>query len=215
MRKHFEYQLDDLTEQLLKMGAIVEEEIEIAIKALTNQDLILNEKVFELERKTDDLEIEIEDKCLNLIALQQPIAKDLRKISTILKIITDLERIGDHGVNIAKVTKILCKEKLIKPLEDIPKMAKITQKMIRMSLDSFINEDSELAKDVAIMDDQVDNLYKEIYQELLEMLSSDKSSMSQIINLLLVGRYLERIADHTTNICEGIVYMTTGNRLEF
>lgn len=215
LRKHFDEQLENLKEQLIKMGTIVEEEIGIAIKALVNQDLDLLDKVFELEGKSDQLEIDIEDKCLDILALQQPIAKDLRMISTILKIIIDLERIGDHGVNIAKVTKSLCAQKLIKPLEDIPKMADIAQKMIKMSLDSFINEDPELAKEVALMDDQVDDLYEGIYLELLEMLTTDKKTMPQIINLLLIGRYLERIADHTTNICEGIVYMTTGHRLEF
>ncbi len=215
MRKHFDQQLEELKEQLLKMGAIAEEEIVISIKALINQDLDLLDKVFELERKTDELEIAIEDKCLNLLALQQPIAKDLRMISTILKIIIDLERIGDLGVNIAKVTRKIGKEKFIKPLIDLPKMADITKKMIKMSLDSFINEDIETAERIAKMDDEVDSLYEGIYLELLEMLSGKKEIMPQVINLLLIGRYLERIADHATNICEGIVYMTTGKRLEF
>ncbi|MTI49059.1 phosphate signaling complex protein PhoU [Sporosalibacterium faouarense] len=215
MRKHFDEQLKDLKEQLLKMGAIVEEEIEIAIKALMTQDSDLVDKVFELEGKTDELEIIIEDKCLDLLALQQPIAKDLRMVSTILKIITDLERIGDHGVNIAKVTKKIGNEKFIKPLVDIPKMADIAKKMIKESLDSFINEDAETAKNITKMDDEVDELYERVYLELLEILSNNKETMPQIINLLLIGRYIERIADHTTNICEGIVYMTTGHRLEF
>ncbi len=215
LRKHFDEQLECLKRQLIKMGAIVEEEIGIAVKALINQDLDLLDKVFELEGKSDQMEIDIEDKCLDVLALQQPLAKDLRIVSTILKIITDLERIGDHGVNIAKVTKSLCNKKLIKPLEDIPKMAEIAQEMIRMSLDSFINEDPQMAKEVAIMDDKVDELYQQIYLELLEILTNDKDTMPQIINLLLIGRYLERIADHATNICEGIFYMTTGHRLEF
>lgn len=215
MRKHFDEQLKELKEQLLKMGAIVEEEIEIAIRALINQDFDLLDKVFELEGKTDELEIIIEDKCLDLLALQQPIARDLRMISTILKIIIDLERIGDHGVNIAKVTKNIGNDKLIKPLVDIPKMAEIAKKMIKMSLDSFINEDPDTAKEITKMDDEVDKLYETVYLELLELLSNDKQVMPQVINLLLIGRYIERIADHTTNICEGIVYMTTGHRLEF
>lgn len=215
MRKRFDEQLKDLKEQLLKMGAIVEEEIEISIKSLINQDIQLIEKVIELEEKTDELEIIIEDKCLDLLALQQPIAKDLRMISTILKIITDLERIGYHGINIAKVTKKIGKERFIKPLVDIPKMSEIAKKMIKMSLDAFINEDPETAKQITLMDDQVDKLYEEIYMELLGMLSNDKEIMPQVINLLLIGRYIERIADHTTNICEGIIYMATGHRLEF
>lgn len=215
MRKHFDQQLSELKEDLLKMGEIVVEEIDIAIKSLMNQDLELVKKVFELEKKTDELEILIEDKCLNLIALQQPIAKDLRMISTVLKIIVDLERIGDHGVNIAKVTKKIGKEKLIKPLIDIPKMADITRIMITNSIDSFINEDIKKAKEIAALDEEVDEIYEEVYLELLEMLACKKEIMPQVINLLFIGRYLERIADHSTNICEGIIYMVTGERMEF
>ncbi|MGF7058795.1 phosphate signaling complex protein PhoU [Brassicibacter mesophilus] len=215
MRKHFDEQLDKLHLSLLKMGALVEDVIDLAIKSLVTQDLDKAQKVLKLDDKIDEMEIEIEEKCLNLLALQQPIAKDLRRISTILKIITDLERIGDHGVNIAKVTMKIGTQKHIKPLIDIPRMADITKQMVKKSLDSFINEDTNLARETAEMDDIIDDIYEDIYVELLEMLSVNKEIMQQVVYLLFVGRYLERIADHTTNICERIIYMTTGERVEF
>ncbi len=215
MRKHFDEQLNQLHLSLLKMGATVEEIIDLAIKSLVTQDIEKAERVLQIDDKIDKMELEIEEKCLDLLALQQPIAKDLRRISTILKIITDLERIGDHGVNIAKVTKKIGVQKHIKPLIDIPRMADITKQMIKMSLDSFINEDPKLAREAAEMDDMVDEIYEDIYVELLEMLSKNKEIMQQVVYLLFVGRYLERIADHATNICERIIYMSTGERVEF
>ena len=215
MRKHFDEQLDELHLSLLKMGATVEDVIDLAIKSLVTQDLEKAEKVLKLDDRIDEMELEIEEKCLDLLALQQPIAKDLRRISTILKIITDLERIGDHGVNIAKVTMKIGTQKHIKPLIDIPRMADIAKQMMKNSLDSFINEDPTLARETAEMDDIIDAIYEDIYVELLEMLSKNKEIMQQVVYLLFVGRYLERIADHITNICERIIYMTTGERVEF
>ncbi|WP_207644708.1 phosphate signaling complex protein PhoU [Caloranaerobacter ferrireducens] len=215
MRKHFDLQLKELHDSLLKMGTMVEEAIDIAIQSLIEQDVEKAKKVIEIDDKIDVLEVQIEEKCLDLIALQQPIARDLRKISTILKIITDLERIGDHAVNIAEVVIKIGKEKFIKPLIDIPKMADIVKKMVKNSLNSYIKEDLKLAKEVAQMDEIVDNIYKDIYIELLELLTKNKKNMPQTINLLLIGRYLERVADHTTNICERIIYMITGERVSY
>ncbi|MBS4540101.1 phosphate signaling complex protein PhoU [Clostridium sp. D2Q-11] len=215
MRKYFDKELENLHDSLLKMGVMVEEMIDISIDSLLKQDDVLADKVIELDDRVDEMEIKIEKKCLELIALQQPMAKDLRDISAILKIITDLERIGDHGVNIAKVTKKLSKEDYIKPLIDIPRMANISKKMIRKSLDSFVKKDIELAKEAAKMDDEIDDIYEKIYLELLEMLTQNKEIMTQVVNLLFIGRYIERIADHTTNICERIIYMVSGIRVEY
>ncbi|EOD01470.1 phosphate signaling complex protein PhoU [Caldisalinibacter kiritimatiensis] len=215
MREAFEQQLKELEKSLLKMGAMVEDAIDLALKALVNQDLEMADKVIELDDKIDIIEVQIEQKCLELIALQQPKAIDLRRISTVLKIITDLERIGDHGVNIANITKKIGKEKFIKPLIDIPKMADVARSMVKKSLDSFVNEDLELANEVAEMDDIVDDIYEDIYVELLQMLTEDKTIMEQVMHLLLIGRYLERIGDHTTNICERIHYMVTGERVVY
>ncbi|WP_200905808.1 phosphate signaling complex protein PhoU [Caloranaerobacter sp. TR13] len=215
MRKHFDQQLKELHDSLLKMGTMVEKAIDIAIQSLIEQDIEKAKKVIEIDDKIDALEVQIEEKCLDLIALQQPIARDLRKISTILKIITDLERIGDHAVNIAEVVIKIGKEKFIKPLIDIPKMADIVKEMVKNSLNSYIKEDLKLAKEVAQKDEIVDNIYKDIYIELLELLTKNKKNMPQTINLLLIGRYLERVADHTTNICERIIYMITGERVSY
>lgn len=212
MRAILDSKMVKIQELLLKMSASVEEILEKSIKSLVEQDLELAQEVIELDKRIDELEEKIEKKCINVIATQQPLASDLRKLSAILKIITDLERIGDHAVNIAEVVLDIGDEKLIKPLIDIPKMASITRSMISKSLDAYINDDDQLAKEVAKMDDEVDDLYEGIYHELLDMYSEDKTITKQLTQLLFIGRYLERIADHTTNICERIIYMVTGKR---
>jgi len=215
MRKYFDNDMEKLKKMLFDMGILAEEIIDISINSLLKKDEKLANIAIKLDEKVDEMEYIIEGKCLELIALQQPMAKDLREISAILKIITDIERIGDHGVNIAKVTKSISKEEYIKPLVDIPKMADISKKMIRKSLESFVEKDVQLAKQVAKMDDIVDNIYEEIYLELLNKLTEDKKIMNQVINLLFIGRYIERIADHTTNICEKIIYMVDGKRTHY
>ncbi len=215
MRQQLDSKLNEVRDLVMKMGAVVEEEIKTVVLALKTQDEKLLKKVYELERRSDELEHEIEEKCINLIALQQPIAKDLRMISATLKIITDLERIGDHGVNIAEVVERLCGEAYIKPLVDLPKMADQVVGMIRGSLDTFTREDAETAKSVAELDDSVDALYEKIYRELLGMLAEDKDIMNQVVDLLFVGRFIERIADHATNICEATIYYVDGKRIEF
>lgn len=215
MRKGFDSKLKEIRDLILEMGDVVSDEIETVMVALLTQNVSLLEKVRELEVISDRLEQEVEEKCITLIALQQPLAKDLRMISAALKIVTDLERIGDHGVNIANVTEKLCAEPFIKPLVDLPKMGSYVNRMIRGSLSSFVHEDVEEACHVARMDDEVDALYEKIYTELLGMLSQNKEIMNQVISLLFVGRFLERIADHTTNICEASIYYVEGKRIEF
>lgn len=215
LRKRFHEQLESLELLLIEMGATVERVIELSIEGLENQDLEKSNQAIELDNNVDKLEFEIEKKCLDLFALQTPVAVDLRKISTILKMITDLERIGDYAVNIAYDTIKLNNRKLIKPLQDIPKMAKITREMVTGSLDSFVKEDAELARETANKDDLVDDLYSKMYNELLEVMSNDESDKEQIVYLLFIGRHLERMADHATNICEKIIYMTTSKRQLF
>ncbi|MGO1653105.1 phosphate signaling complex protein PhoU [Senegalia sp. (in: firmicutes)] len=215
MREYFDKEIKHLNNLLLEMGEKSEQLIEMSIESLLNQDIELADKAIELDKDIDNMEIIIEKKCLELIVLQQPMAKDLREISAILKIITDIERIGDNGVNIAKITKKLSKKKYIKPLVDLPKMANISKEMIKKSLESFIKKDVELAKQTARMDDIVDDIYEEIYIELLEMLTENKQIMYQVIDLLFVGRHIERIADHITNICERIIYMVDGKRINY
>lgn len=214
MRNVFEQQLQELNILLLKMGTMVQEIIECSVNALINQDLELAERIDSMDDKIDIMELKIEDKCMNLIALQQPMAKDLRVIATILKIITDLERMGDHAVNISRVVIKIGNEPFVKPLIDIPKMAKLTQEMVHSSLNAFTSRDIELAKKIALDDDQIDDLYEQIYIELIKKMIQDKKIVEQATNLIFIGRYLERIADHSTNICERVIYMVTGELVE-
>jgi phosphate transport system protein len=213
MRTIFDSKIHELEDSIIKMGAKVEKIVDTSFRALFERNDELAERAIEMDKKIDELEIVIEKKCINLIALQQPLAKDLREIAAILKIITDLERIGDLAVNIARMSLKYSKEEFIKPLIDLPKMESLIRQMIRESLDSFVNRDPELARKVAIMDDQVDEYYEKIYTELLEILATrHEIKREKIVELLFVGRYLERMADHVTNICERVVFMTEGKR---
>ena len=214
MRTEYTQQLKDLQIKLLKMGSLVQHIIEESLQALLNQDMEKAKKIHLMDDRIDALELEIEVECMRLIALQQPMAKDLRIIGTILKAITDLERMGDHAVNIAKQTELIGEEPFIKPLVDIPRMARLSEDMVAKALDSFMKEDVDLAREVAHDDDEVDEIYESIYTELLEMMIHDQKIIKQAINLLLIGRFLERIADHATNIGERVIYMVTGERVE-
>ncbi|SDK85557.1 phosphate signaling complex protein PhoU [Natronincola ferrireducens] len=214
MRNQFINDLRQLNIQLLKMGAMVQDIIEVSIQALAKQDLEMAKKVYEMDDAIDELELTIEQECMKLLALQQPMAKDLRVVGTIMKIITDLERMGDHAVNIAKITLTIGNEPLIKPLIDIPKMARLSEDMVRKSLDAFMKEDIYLAEEVALDDEAVDELYEAIYSELITMMIENPEIVKQATHLLFIGRYLERIADHATNIGERIIYMVTGERIE-
>lgn len=193
---------------------MVQEIIEESLQALMEQDMEKAEKIYEMDDCIDKMELEIENECMELIALQQPMAKDLRIIGTILKAITDLERMGDHAVNIAKQTKLIGKEPFIKPLIDIPRMAYLSEKMVAKCLDSFLKEDLTLAKEVSYDDDDVDEIYERVYLELLEMMIEDQKIIKQAFHLLLIARFLERIADHATNISERVIYMVTAERIE-
>jgi len=213
VRKNFDQELEKLNQELLKMGSMVEEAIHKAVTSLAESDVELAKEVKENDDAIDDFEVAIEKKCIRLIALQQPVAKDLRTIGMISKIITDLERMGDYAYNIARITTEIANEPLIKPLVDIPRMTKITQEMVRECLDAFVNLDIEKAKEVAAMDEEVDRINDQILRELLTYMMEDASTITQATRLMFAGRYLERIADHATNICERIVYMVTGERV--
>ncbi|MGE5632874.1 MAG: phosphate signaling complex protein PhoU [Caulobacteraceae bacterium] len=211
-RNYFDQELQELEVLLLKMSSMVEETLGNAIKALKNQDVSMAQQVIDNDDVIDDMEFTVEDKCLKLIALQQPLAKDLRLIATALKIITDLERIADYAVDISKITIKLAGEVYIKELIDIPRMAEITAKMVKGSIDSYVNQDVEKAREVSKMDDEVDGLYKQIFRELLFIMMEDPRKINQATNFLLISRYLERIGDHVTNVCERIIYSITGER---
>lgn len=213
-RERFAQQIIDVKHKVVRMGALVEDIIELAVSALKNQDLEAAKKVYADDDKIDEIELEIEMDCMKMLALQQPLAKDLRTVATALKIITDLERMGDHAVNIAKITLEIGKEPLIKPLIDIPKMAQMAQEMVKLSLDAFVKEDIELAEKVAVMDEEVDDIYLTVLDDIIELISNNKEAARQGTKLIFIGRFLERIADHTTNICERVIFMVTGELKE-
>ncbi len=209
-RHFFDKELEELHLELIKMGSLVEESIENTIQALKKQDTALARKIFKNDDIIDDLEKKIEKICLTLIARQQPLAKDLRSISTALKIITDMERIADHSADIAEITIRMADEKYIKPLIDIPKMAELAKLMVNKSIDAFVKQDIELAKSVCRSDDEVDDLFMKIILELVSFMKNDPQSVEQGINFMFIAKYLERMADHATNISEWVVFNVTG-----
>jgi len=210
MRKNFNEELTNLKNEMLKMGSIVEESIRKSVKALADQDHDLAGEVIDQDDRIDEYEVELEEMCTKLIALQQPVARDLRTIIVISKLATDLERIGDHASNIANKVFQIGQENLIKPLIDIPRMSEIVNTRLRKSVDAFVKQDVDLAAKVAKEDEQIDILDEQILRELLTFMMEDPSTIKQGIALMFVSRFLERIGDHTTNICERVMYMKTG-----
>jgi len=209
-RHSFEQELEELHLEIIKMGSLVEESIENTVMALKKQDIELARKIFRNDDLIDDMEQKIERKCLNLIARQQPLAKDLRAISAALKIITDMERIADHSSDIAEITIRMANEKYIKPLIDIPRMAELAKQMVKKSLDAYIKQDIKMAEEVCAGDDEVDDLFFKIILELINIMKNDSQTIEQAINFMFVAKYLERMADHATNVSEWVVFSVTG-----
>ena len=209
-RKTFDTQLNELEQQLLKMGSFVEGMLDSAMQALMNQDAELAEEVMRRDDIADQMDLNIEADCMHLLALQQPMSRDLRVIGTALKIITDLERIGDYSVDVARAAKELAGEPYFKPLVDIPKMAELTKKMIRDALQAFIERSVEKALRVSADDDAVDQIHRALFTELTDFMRQNPKLVNQAAHFLLISRYIERIADHVTNVAERIVYMETG-----
>jgi len=208
----FEEKMKHLEEKLQQMGSLVEDSIARCIEALKNQDLDLAQEVIAGDDLIDDLEQEMEEKCLEVIATQQPMAKDLRRVATLFKMINDLERMGDYATSIAKITLRIADEPLIKPLVDIPRMAVLSQKMVKHSLDAYVREDVDLAVAVGRDDDEVDKLFGQIFRELLTIMMENPKTITQATHLLFVGRWLERISDHATNIAEEVIFLVTGEK---
>jgi phosphate transport system protein len=206
-RHHFEEDLQALKQRLLTMGALVEERAHSAIGALIHRRLDEAELIINSDKDVNDLQIEIDDRCLKLLALQQPIAKDLRLITSAMKINDDLERIGDQAVNIAQNTIKLLPQPPLKPLIDIPRMADIAEKMTRDSLDAFVKRDAELARSVLRRDDEVDQLKDQVFRELLTYMMADPGTIQRALALILISRNVERIADHATNIAEDVIFL--------
>ncbi len=211
VRSGFEHDMQALHEDLLLMGSMVEKQIERSVDALKALDQDAARKVIEGDEEVDRLRFQIEERAIQLIATQQPLASDLRTIIAALNMIIDLERMGDHAEGIAKIVLLHKDEPLLKPLVDLPRMAAIAQEMLHKALDAFVARDAEAARRVSLTDDEIDQLYEQVYRELLTYMLSDPRTINRATWLLWVGHNLERIADRATNIAERVVYMVTGH----
>ncbi len=214
MQRHVDAELVELREALLRMGSLAETAIGQAMKALTSRNAELARSVISSDDVINMAEVEVDERCLRMLALHQPEAGDLRFIAMALKINSDLERMGDMAVNIAERTVDLLKEPLLKPLIDLPRMAELAQAMVRDSLDAFLRRDAALAREVCRRDSQVDQINDQIFRELLTYMLQDAKSIERAVGLILVGRHLERIADHATNIAEDVVYLVEGKTIK-
>ena len=210
MRNRFDRQLSTLNDELIEMGSMIEKSIETAIKALVNQDVDLARHAIEADEEIDRQERIIEDLCLKLLLQQQPVAKDLRLISSALKMITDMERIGDHASDISEITIALADQPYIKKLEHIQQMAKETMIRLVGSIEAFVDKDLEKANEVIKRDDVVDDLFDKVKKELIQMIHENADKGEQAADLLMVAKYMERIGDHATNISEWVIFSITG-----
>lgn len=213
-RTVFHRRLRAIQDDVMAMGSMVEKALERSIEALKNRDLSLAHQIIKDDQKINSKRFGIEDDCIGLIATQQPMASDLRIIIGVLNIIAELERIGDHAEGISKIVLMIGDEPPLKPLVDIPRMAEKTISMLKQSLDAFINNDTETARRVADEDDDVDNLYSQVFRELLTFMAEDPKTITRATRLIWVAHNLERSADRVTNICERIVFTVTGKMEE-
>ena len=208
--RHFTIELEELNQKLLQMGGLVESAIHRSVRALLEQDRELAEEVIRDEPKINKMEMEIDGLVTRLLALRQPVARDLRLLTAALKINNDLERIGDLANHIAERSISLMHHPLVKPMTDIPKMASLVQSMLLKCLDAFVNGDADLAHTVLLSDSEVDALRDSVYNELLETMQRDPSLVTTAIDLIFIARNLERIGDHATNIAEDVVFLVKG-----
>ena len=205
--RHFEIELQALKNRLLRMGALVEERVHGAMQALMERRLEAAESIIVGDAEVNDMQIEIDDRCLKLLALQNPMASDLRLITAAMKINADLERIGDQAVNIAENAVKVAALPPLRPMIDLPRMAEIAEGMTRDSLDAFVRRDAALARDILSRDDEVDQLKDQIFRVLLTHMMADPGTIERALGLILVSRNLERIADHATNIAEDVIFV--------
>jgi len=210
VQRHFDEELGDLKQKILHMGALVEDQVERAKKALIERDEVLAQQVIEDDRRVNTLDVEVDEFCLRLLALYQPTARDLRFVTTAMKISTELERISDLAENICERAIELNEEPQLKPYIDIPLMADRATTMVREALDAFVRGDSVLARHVLEEDDGVDELTEQLFRELLSFMIENPQTISRAIRLSFVSKYIERIADHATNVAELVVYLVEG-----
>jgi phosphate transport system protein len=214
MDRQFDAELNALNEKLLNMARLAEESVALAVKSLKERNESLTQDVFKREGNVNLLEIEIDELCMRLLALRQPVARDLRFITSAMKIGSELERVGDLAVNIAEVSTDLLKQPPLKPLIDIPRMASLAEGMIKDSLNAFVNRDEKLARSVCQRDDEVDSLNDQVFRELLTYMMNDPTTIDRAVGLILVARHLERIADHATNVGEDVIYLVLGKTIK-
>jgi phosphate transport system protein len=210
MQRHFHEELEGLKQTLLAMGGLVEDQIRRAMRALLERDDVIAQEVIDRDRQVNTYDVEVDEQCVNLLALHQPAAGDLRFITTAMKIVTDLERIGDQAVNIAQRALELNREPQLKPYIDLPRMADRAQRMVKESLDAFVAGDTALARQVCAEDAEVDALKEQIFRELLTFMMEDPRTVSRAIRVILISRFMERVADHATNIAEMVIYLVEG-----
>ncbi len=210
----YEEELRGLRANLLKMGGLVERQIAEAMEALVNRDTALARQVIARDEEVNKMDSETDDTCIRMLALHQPAGSDLRFITTGLKITTDLERIGDNAVNIAERAIELNEEPQLKPYIDLPRMASIAQSMVKDSIDAFMRQDTPLADQVCERDDEVDQLNRQVYRELLSFMVEDPRCIGRATRILFISKYLERIADHATNIAEMVTFMVKGKMIK-
>jgi len=211
--RKYEENLNTLRNTIIEMGGLVEDQINQAIKALVNRDAVLAETVIERDHEVNRMDVEVDDLSVRLLALHQPAAKDLRFITTALKITTDLERIGDMAVNICERALELLREAPLKPYIDLPRMAEIACRMIHESLDAFVHEDTELALKVCKDDEKIDDLNSQVFRETVSFMIEEPRTISRAMKITGISKYLERIADHATNIAEMVVFLVKGKSI--
>ena len=214
MRNSFDMQLRKLNNELIEMGSLIETAIARAYKGLINQNIEIAKENVEFDREIDQKEMEVENICLKLLLQQQPVASDLRLISSAIKMITDMERIGDQAADISELTILMSKTQYIKRLDHIEQMAKATIEMVTTSVDAFVKRDLELARSVFARDDIVDNLFVTIKNDLIELIREDVNNGEQAIDLIMVAKYFERIGDHAVNLADWVIFSIVGHHEE-
>jgi phosphate transport system protein len=210
IRKHFSRELEKIKKQILSLGAMVEERVRMALQAVETNDGDLARKIIQTDYEIDEMEVEVEEECLKVLALHQPVAVDLRFLIAVIKINNDLERIGDQAVNIAERVGVTSKRDAQDFFFDYSSMGEKAERMLKMSLDALVNMDYDLAFDVVMMDDSVDKIKSEAYDRIKQAIGEHPDKVGYLINLLLISRHIERLADHATNIAEEVIYMIEG-----
>ncbi|HAO19729.1 MAG: phosphate transport system regulatory protein PhoU [Desulfobacteraceae bacterium IS3] len=210
MAKHLQRELENIKKRILSLGALVEDRVRLAVKSIKSRNTSEAEQIINLDHEIDEIEVEIEEECLKILALHQPVAVDLRFLVAVIKINNDLERIADEAVNIAYRVKTIAKNKDCNFIFDYTMMAEKAKTMLRMSLDSLVHLDTDMAMKVCLMDDEVDAFCSRAYEQLKESIRQMPDKVGILINMFLVSRHLERIGDHATNIAEEVIYLTEG-----